>query len=87
MKHLLEEIWGLYLMQKPMKQSEEKRKLIDEILEAEEKLRESLDETQIDLLEQYMDCIGNLHAVSESEAFIDGVRFASSFLIEALGKD
>lgn len=87
MKHLLEELWNSYLTQKPTEQTEEKRELIDAILEVEDKLREKLDEKQIDLLEQYVDCIGNLHAVSETEAFIAGVRFASSFLVEALGKD
>ena len=87
MKHLLEELWNSYLTQKPTEQTEEKRELIGAILEVEDKLREKLDEKQIDLLEQYVDCIGNLHAVSETEAFIGGVRFASSFLVEALGKD
>ena len=87
MKKTLEELWYSYLLENPPKMDRAQAKTLKKITEEYEGLIEILDETQKEKLRTYETDLNELSDLSEKRAFIKGVRFAASFLVEALCVD
>ena len=86
MKDLLEKIWYSYQMQNPTEMNVEKKKILDVLVLNEERLRNELNEEQTVLLENYERCMGEINCISEKDAFVKGLCFATEFFLEALRK-
>ncbi|MBE6605645.1 MAG: hypothetical protein E7635_01225 [Ruminococcaceae bacterium] len=87
MKNLLEELWYSYDMTDTNENEEQRSELLGLIVRNEDKLKETLNEKEMDTLTKLENCIQELNDLSQKEAFIKGVRFAASFMCEALGFD
>lgn len=86
MRQTLEDLWHSYLMEKN-EQSKEEREAISKLVEHEGKLRATLNAEQLEMLETDDFCFSEIAYISERDAFIKGVRFATRYLIEALYGD
>ena len=86
MSKVLEDLWFSCEMQNRVEQNEEKKELLELIVNYEKKIQKDLTEEQKAQFKKYGDCISDLHCITECEAFIRGIRFATAFLIEALEK-
>lgn len=84
MKKTLETLWSAYQMEFPSKQSEEEKEVLHTLVAAEDKLLAELNGEQIRTLKVLEDCLGDLECLADKEAFIRGIRFATSYLIEAM---
>lgn len=80
---LLEDLFYNYLSLNK-RCSEEEKKLVSTIVKNEEMLLNGLDEEKKQTLEKFLDAINDIQSFLVKEAFIDGVRFSSRFIIEAL---
>ena len=87
MKNLLEELWYSYDMTDTNENEEQRSELLNLIVLNEDRLKETLNEKEMDILTKLENCIQELNDLSQKEAFIKGVRFATSFMCEALGFD
>ncbi len=83
MKTVLEELWYSYLEDNDPKLSCEEKRLLEILVKSENGLREELNDKQIELLEDFTECWGELSSVCRKESFIKGVRFATQYLLEA----
>ena len=84
MKKALEDLWYSYLMENTWEENTEKKAIVSKLAEKENALRSLLTAEQ---KEQYEECeklLQELYSLSEKEAFIKGVCFATNFLVEAL---
>ena len=84
MKKTLEELWYSYLLQNSPKMDRAQEKTLKRITEDYDGLIQILDETQKEKLRIYETHLNELSDLSEKRAFIKGVRFAASFLVETL---
>ncbi|MBQ9081003.1 MAG: hypothetical protein IJY27_08040 [Clostridia bacterium] len=84
MKKALEDLWYRRQMENTSKRGTEQEKILATLILNEEKLRENLNEELTELLNNYENCMNELNSISETQAFIEGVRFAATFLIEAI---
>lgn len=87
MKKILEDLWYSYLMENSIERNTEKKKILNILTANEEKLHEKLNKEQKEALENYENSLYEINSISEKEAFIKGIRFATMFLIEALCLD
>lgn len=84
MKKLLEELWYSDLWENLGEKEQGREELLDLIIKNENRLKETLNEKEMDTLEKLENCIQELNDLSQKEAFIKGVRVATAFLCEAL---
>ncbi len=64
--------------------SEEETKALRVVIQRAEKLEKALSQEQKELLDLYRDSIYELNSICTSEAFVKGVRFATSYLLSAI---
>ncbi|MBQ2726269.1 MAG: hypothetical protein IJF78_11235 [Clostridia bacterium] len=84
MNKLLESLWYDYISQEPGRLSDELRAVRCELRVKEDALFGELNNTQKSALLEYEDCLNELHAVCEKDAFVRGIRFAVRFLLDAV---
>lgn len=84
MKKTLETVWDWYETENAMVRSEEKEEIVKTLLPTEQALRAELTEEQRERLDQIKDCLYQMQGISEKEAFVHGVRFATAYLLDAL---
>lgn len=85
MKKTIEEIWyGNLIPYEKRKKSEEASQLTERIACHWEVLYESLNEEQKKELHQYDDCLGELFALLEKDAFSEGFRLGAALMIDTL---
>lgn len=87
MKNLLEELWYSSLWENSVENNKEQRELVNLIVKNEDKLKETLNEKETETLKNLEDCIDELNHIAQKQAFMKGVRFAVSFMCEALSSD
>ena len=87
MKNLLEELWYSYDMTDTNENEEQRSELLNLIVLNEDRLKETLNEKETETLKNLEDCIDELNHIAQKQAFMKGVRFAVSFMCEALGSD
>lgn len=83
---LLETLWYSYEMEKPVEQTEERQRLFERLMASEEAIQAGFTKEQIEILKQFRDCTDALARLDEYDAFAKGVRFATQYLLEAMGK-
>lgn len=86
MKKMLENLWYSYQEENFSKQSKEEKKILNVLIDNEEKLRASLNEEQKEWLQNYEIYMNERVCISEKNAFIEGIRFSANFLAEAFYK-
>lgn len=88
MKNILEEIWSLYDVENdvPDFRDEEKSEDYAIMMREQKKLYALLDNQQREQFEKYSDCANKLDCISERQAYIRGIRFATRYLISALSQ-
>lgn len=84
MRENLEDLWFDYLIEFPIERNEREKTTIKEWLNKEKYFRSNLNEEQIAILEEYDDALSAVNRISEKNAFIKGVLFATRFIFEAL---
>lgn len=84
MKKELENLWFNYLIEVPIKRSNEENIIINKMTEKDKLFRSILNEEQIRILNEYDDAVSQVGRISEKNAFIKGVMFATRFILEAL---
>ncbi len=86
MNSILEDLWYNYQIGIRSEQSQEEKDVLNDLVLFEDKLRESLTEEQKHIYKSYESCVIKSNCISEKEAFIKGVRFATQYLFETLNK-
>lgn len=86
MRQDLENLWFNYLIEVPIKRSNEENIIINKLTEKDWLFRSSLNEEQIKFLNEYDDSVAQVGRISEKNAFIKGIMFATRFILEALYK-
>lgn len=84
MRKDLEDLWFYYLIEVPIKRSSKENDIINEWSRKEEYFHSKLDEEQLKILEEYDNAVSAMSRISEKNAFIKGVMFATRFIFEAL---
>lgn len=84
MKKDLEDLWYSYIIETSLKKDKRERTAISRFVEKEEEIRSMLDEKQLSKLEEYDDAVSEMSSISEKNAFIKGVSFATKFIFQAL---
>lgn len=84
MKKELEKLWYSYLYEKPITRTKEEITLIKNLLSAEKKFLSTLSPEQEKLFDIYDTANLKMNSISEKNAFIKGVTFATHFLIESI---
>ncbi len=87
MNSILEDLWYSYQIGIRSEQSQEEKDALNDLVLFENKLRESLTEEQKNIYKSYESCVIKNNCISEKEAFIKGVRFATQYLFESLYKN
>ena len=82
-KKTLHTLWEYIEAFEPLS-SEEERKALMGVLQRAELLEKTLNQEQKGLLDLYRDSIYELDSICQCEAFVKGVRFATSYLLEAI---
>ena len=83
----LENLWYKYLIENSFAPDNEINIIAKELTETEKKLKNALMPDNVDIFYRYEKCLSELNSISEKNAFIEGIRFASKFMIEALYPD
>lgn len=87
MKKVLHNLWHSYLIEDELPRGEAEEQLIKNVSDTDNALRETLNNKQKFLLEEYDRAVCLLGCATERYAFIKGVRFTVKFLLEALDED
>lgn len=84
MRKDLEVLWFDYLIKFPIAQSKKEKTTIDKWSKKEKYFRSKLNEEQIIILDEYDDAVSAVSRISEKNAFLKGVMFATRFIFQAL---
>ena len=84
MKKMLEELWYLYETRRPDKFAVERERLLRKMEDAEDKLFPHLTNEQKDALDDFRTSVNEISMLQEKEAYYRGIRFATTYMIEAL---
>lgn len=84
MREELERLWYDYLIEIPMEYSKKEKDIINNWKENETAFRSALNKEQIKLLEEYDKFLSEVNGISEKNAFIKGIIFATKFIFQAL---
>lgn len=84
MKKDLQDLWFDYIIEFPLERNEKEKDTIEEWSKKEKDFHSSLNEEQLKILEEYDNAVSAVGRISEKNAFIKGVRFATRFIFEAL---
>ncbi len=80
----LNDLWCSYLSDASPDQSREMKKIYSRALSEKEKFSTDFTEEQKKAMNKYEELCGEISALCEREAFLRGVRFTATFLLEAL---
>ena len=84
MDQILETLWKTYQIENPRELDAEEKRLSEALAGYEDVLRADLNNAQKEMLEDYETCLSELNNHFEKEAFMNGIRFATAYLLEAL---
>lgn len=80
----LENLWFNYLIEIPIKRSAEEIAAINELSEKEKYFRSILNEEQLTVFTEYDNFLSKVSRISEKNAFIKRIMFATRFIFQAL---
>ena len=84
MRENLENLWFDYLIEAPIGRSAKENDIIKKWSEKEKLLRSKLNEEQLEIFEEYDAALSSINRISEKNAFVKGVKFATRFIFETL---
>ena len=84
MKTVLEDLWYSYIMENPIEENEQNKRLLRALVEKQDYLKEHLDPEIFKICEECHSMIFEMSGISEKEAFVKGVQFATRYLVEAM---
>lgn len=84
MEKLLENLWFNYIIELPIQKTKKEKQIVSEWLKQEKYFRSKLNEEQIEFLEEYDNALSEVNRITEKNAFIKGVMFATRFIFEAM---
>ena len=84
MKPILEELWYSYIMENSAEDNAQVKKMLRALVEKQDYLKDNLDPEILKICEECHGIIFEMSGISEKEAFVKGVRFATKYLIDAL---
>ncbi len=84
MAKTLDALWYNYQIEKTVQADKEQKDLIHRLALIEKKLASLFNNEQAETFEEFDICINELHGLTEKDAFVKGIRFATQYLIEAL---
>lgn len=84
MRKELENLWYNHMIEEISKRTDEEKEIIKNLTEQDNRLRDKLNEEEKALLQSYDNAFLQVSRISEKNAFVEGVQFATRFLIEAL---
>ena len=89
MSKMLQELWygNIEFQCRSVGRTAEEKRLAKQRDACYEELEAELSKRQIDLLDKYDAATAAQYAAFERDAFIEGVRFATGYLLEALPTD
>ena len=87
MQKTLDFIWEMLVEENVIPAAPETKKLRHRLAELSETLRKDLCDEKTAALDAFLDCLYELHGISETKAFVTGVRFATAYMSEALYAD
>ncbi len=71
-------------MENPIEVKNQSKELLMELVKKQDYLKDNLDSEIFKICEECHDIIFQMSEISEKEAFVKGIRFATKYLIEAL---
>lgn len=84
MRKELEDLWYNYLIEVMVERTDKEKEIIKNLTESDNCLRDKLNDEQKALLQNYDNAFMQVSRISEKNAFVKGVQFATRFLVEAL---
>lgn len=84
MKKILENLWYDYMIEQAVERNAQEKDIIKELTRCDNQFRSKLSEELKVELEEYDRVVCAMGRVSEKNAFIKGVIFATRFIFEAL---
>lgn len=84
MRKELEDLWYNYLIEVMVERTDKEKEIIKNLTESDNCLRDKLNDEQKALLQNYDNAFMQVSRISEKNAFVKGVKFATRFLVEAL---
>jgi len=84
MKTTLKDLWLSYMIESTANMDDEERKILDKIVLKEGELNDKLTKEQLKTFEEFTNYFHEINCVSERNAFIKGICFATRFIFEAL---
>ena len=86
MKKTLEILWQMYSSEYPQNKSAELNEAVKQASEFEKSLNDILSEKDRELFELCRDKWDKITAISEKQAFIKSIEFATNYILEASNK-
>lgn len=83
----LEKLWFDYLIEVPVTKSKREQIIINNFREKEKIFRSNLIEEQLEFFEEYDCAVSEVNSISEKNAFIKGIMFATRFIFQALNEE
>ena len=87
MKTVLKDLWLSYMIESTANMDNEEKRILDKIVSKEKELNEKLTREQLEVFESFTNSFHEINCLSERNAFIKGVCFATRFIFEALSED
>lgn len=84
MNDFLKSIWYLSIMEDTFEKNDEEKRLLKEAAAYEDELTKNMTDEQKEILFEYSCCLSEISCVCDAKAFVKGVKFAASFITEAL---
>lgn len=87
MQNDLENLWFNYLIEMPIAKNNQEKNIINNFRKKEKALRSILNKEQIKVFEEYDGVVSEVNSISEKNAFVKGIMFATRFIFQALYDD
>ena len=84
MRQDLDDLWNYYLVDVPIKDTKKEKLIKENFLNIEKGFHSKLTQEQLEFLEEYDDAVSSIGRISERQAFVKGVMFATRFIFQAL---
>lgn len=84
MKENLEDLWFYYLIEVPIKKTDKEKEIIKNWSEKENCFKAKLTREQIEMFEEYDNSLSQVNRITEKNAFMKGIMFATRFIFEAM---
>lgn len=82
-RKLISKIWENIQINTFFETNEEKRRISGDVYKCFERLKSTLNKNEILMLDEFEELVYAYCKISEEDAFVSGIRFATRYLLEA----